>query len=43
MPIRNADNEVIGVTQMINKLDGGCFEEEDEQLLYAFASQVFFF
>eukprot|EP00002_Diphylleia_rotans_P021272 TRINITY_DN4145_c0_g1_i1.p1 TRINITY_DN4145_c0_g1~~TRINITY_DN4145_c0_g1_i1.p1 ORF type:complete len:1039 (+),score=218.80 TRINITY_DN4145_c0_g1_i1:60-3176(+) len=40
MPIRNADDEIIGVTQMINKVDGGCFEETDEQLLHAFSSQA---
>eukprot|EP00002_Diphylleia_rotans_P039768 TRINITY_DN9309_c0_g1_i2.p1 TRINITY_DN9309_c0_g1~~TRINITY_DN9309_c0_g1_i2.p1 ORF type:complete len:1089 (+),score=218.61 TRINITY_DN9309_c0_g1_i2:44-3310(+) len=40
MPIRNARGAVIGVTQMINKLDGTFFDEADEQLLYAFSSQA---
>eukprot|EP00002_Diphylleia_rotans_P026596 TRINITY_DN530_c0_g1_i4.p1 TRINITY_DN530_c0_g1~~TRINITY_DN530_c0_g1_i4.p1 ORF type:complete len:726 (-),score=112.77 TRINITY_DN530_c0_g1_i4:198-2375(-) len=40
MPIRNPSDEIIGVTQMINKLDGGCFTQEDENLLLAFSSQA---
>ncbi|OHT14327.1 GAF domain containing protein [Tritrichomonas foetus] len=40
-PIRGADNEVIGVVEMINKdmlINGGIFTKEDEQLVTAFSS-----
>ncbi|GAB6031988.1 hypothetical protein CHUAL_010366 [Chamberlinius hualienensis] len=36
MPIRNGDFKVIGVAQIINKLDGHPFDETDEQLFEAF-------
>ena len=40
MPLNNNKQEIIGVTQMINKKDGGIFELQDEQLLKAFSSQA---
>ena len=39
IPIVNARNELIGVTQVLNKLDG-TFTSDDERLLRAFAAQV---
>jgi adenylate cyclase len=39
MPIKNADGTVIGVTQMINKINGS-FTTDDEQLLDAFSAQA---
>ncbi|RKP17717.1 hypothetical protein ROZALSC1DRAFT_30510, partial [Rozella allomycis CSF55] len=39
MPIKNTSGVIIGVTQMINKLNG-TFGPEDEQLLSAFSSQA---
>lgn len=32
MPIKNAQGKVIGVTQLINKLDGSIFNKNDENL-----------
>lgn len=40
MPLRNNKQELIGVTQMINKKDGGVFLETDEALLAAFSAQA---
>ncbi len=40
MPLRNNKQEIIGVTQMINKKDGGIFEQQDEELLTAFSAQA---
>jgi adenylate cyclase len=40
MPLKNNKQDIIGVTQMINKKDGGVFELQDEQLLLAFSSQA---
>ncbi|XP_048758598.2 dual 3',5'-cyclic-AMP and -GMP phosphodiesterase 11-like isoform X2 [Ostrea edulis] len=37
MPIKNAHGKVIGVTQLINKLDGSIFKKNDENLFEAFA------
>lgn len=37
MPIKNAHGKVIGVTQLINKLDGSIFNKNDENLFEAFA------
>ncbi|XP_022315399.2 dual 3',5'-cyclic-AMP and -GMP phosphodiesterase 11-like isoform X1 [Crassostrea virginica] len=37
MPIKNAQGKVIGVTQLINKLDGSIFNKNDENLFEAFA------
>lgn len=34
------ENQVLGVIQVINKRDGGLFQEEDKQLLAAFAGQA---
>jgi HD-GYP domain-containing protein (c-di-GMP phosphodiesterase class II) len=39
-PMRNKLNEVIGVLQVLNKLDGGAFTAEDEELLLALSSQA---
>ncbi|ORZ34574.1 hypothetical protein BCR44DRAFT_1435973 [Catenaria anguillulae PL171] len=39
MPIKNADGAIVGVTQMINKLNG-VFTADDEQLLDAFSAQA---
>lgn len=39
MPLRNNKQQIIGVTQMINKKDGGVFVEQDEVLLAAFSAQ----
>ena len=39
MPMRNRENKVIGVFQMINK-EGGVFDLEDEQFLRAFSDHV---
>ncbi|MFB3817830.1 MAG: HD domain-containing phosphohydrolase [Candidatus Methylomirabilales bacterium] len=38
-PMRNKRDEVIGVLQVLNKLDG-CFGAEDEELLLALSSQA---
>lgn len=38
-PMRNKRDEVIGVLQVLNKLDG-CFDAEDEELLLALSSQA---
>ncbi|KAK3091837.1 hypothetical protein FSP39_023062 [Pinctada imbricata] len=37
MPIKNAQGKVIGVTQLVNKLDGSVFNKNDENLFEAFA------
>lgn len=37
MPIRNADNKIIGVSQLINKAIGMPFNKNDENLFEAFA------
>jgi signal transduction histidine kinase len=34
------ENQVLGVIQVINKQDGGLFQEDDKQLLTAFAGQA---
>jgi adenylate cyclase len=39
VPIVNAENRVIGVTQVLNK-KGGVFTDEDEQRLKAFTAQI---
>ncbi len=39
MPIRDIDNEVIGVTQIINK-SHGAFDRNDEEMLGAFSAQA---
>ena len=39
VPIINTDNNVIGVTQVLNK-KGGTFSDEDEQRLKAFTAQI---
>lgn len=39
-PLRNNDGKIIGVTQMINKLDGKPFTKADEELLEAFSAQT---
>lgn len=39
VPIRNKKNEVIGITQALNKREGG-FEAEDQQLLESLSSQA---
>ncbi|XP_076074511.1 dual 3',5'-cyclic-AMP and -GMP phosphodiesterase 11-like isoform X5 [Mytilus galloprovincialis] len=37
MPIKNAQGRVIGVAQLINKLDGSSFNKNDQNLFEAFA------
>ncbi|XP_041363475.1 dual 3',5'-cyclic-AMP and -GMP phosphodiesterase 11-like [Gigantopelta aegis] len=37
MPIRNASGKVIGVSQLVNKLDGTSFTKNDENLFEAFS------
>ncbi|XP_055948615.1 dual 3',5'-cyclic-AMP and -GMP phosphodiesterase 11-like isoform X2 [Argiope bruennichi] len=37
MPIRNASNKIVGVSQLINKLSGAPFNKNDEHLFEAFA------
>src|SRR3989337_376360 len=39
MPMRNREDKIIGVFQMINK-KGGVFDLEDEQFLSAFSDHV---
>ncbi|HLE33174.1 MAG TPA: PP2C family protein-serine/threonine phosphatase [Bacteroidota bacterium] len=39
MPMRNRENKIVGVFQMINK-KGGVFDREDEQFLRAFSDHV---
>ncbi|MBF0545957.1 MAG: GAF domain-containing protein [Candidatus Riflebacteria bacterium] len=39
MPIRGIDNQIIGVSQIINKLTG-IFTKEDEEMLGAFSAQA---
>lgn len=36
-PIRNTEYEIIGVAQVVNRLDGYAFDEQDDQLFEAFA------
>lgn len=38
MPLKTGNNHIIGVTQVLNKLDGTPFTEDDEHLLAAFSS-----
>lgn len=39
VPMRNATGEILGVTQVINKLpDSSTFNKEDEQQLYSFSA-----
>lgn len=33
MPIHNSDHTIIGVTQLINKVNGQPFDDSDEHLL----------
>jgi HD-GYP domain-containing protein (c-di-GMP phosphodiesterase class II)/Tfp pilus assembly protein PilF len=40
VPMRNLKHEIIGVFQVINKLDGESFSHEDEALLIAIASSA---
>ncbi len=40
MPMRNTKGAIVGVIQILNKLDGGPFTTEDEALLGALASQA---
>lgn len=40
VPMRNLHHEIIGVFQVINKLDGESFSHEDEALLIAIASSA---
>ncbi|CAD5116850.1 DgyrCDS5694 [Dimorphilus gyrociliatus] len=37
IPIKNAQDQVIGISQMVNKLDGTAFNKNDENLMEAFA------
>ncbi|PFX27035.1 dual 3',5'-cyclic-AMP and -GMP phosphodiesterase 11-like isoform X1 [Stylophora pistillata] len=37
MPIKNSSEEIIGVVQLLNKLDGTAFNKNDENLFEAFA------
>lgn len=39
MPIKNAHGKVIGVTQLINKLDGSIFNKNDENLFEVLISR----
>ena len=39
VPLRQPDGTIIGVLQVLNKLDGGAFDPEDEELLLALAGQ----
>lgn len=39
-PIMNSKEEVIGVIQLINKLNGMCFNRSDEELIAAFCAQL---
>ena len=40
VPMRDAGGEVTGVIQALNKLDGGSFNAEDEELLLALGAQA---
>ncbi|WP_163999591.1 GAF and HD-GYP domain-containing protein [Pyxidicoccus caerfyrddinensis] len=40
VPMRDANGEVTGVIQALNKLDGGSFNAEDEELLLALGAQA---
>lgn len=40
MPIRNAENAITGAIQILNRLDGEPFSQEDEELLAAFAGML---
>lgn len=40
MPIKNAHGKVIGVTQLINKLDGSIFKKNDENLFEVLIDEV---
>ncbi|GFR65885.1 phosphodiesterase [Elysia marginata] len=37
MPIKNVNGKVIGVSQLVNKMDGSAFNKNDENLFEAFA------
>lgn len=39
VPVRQPKGEIIGVLQVLNKHEGGTFDEEDEELLLALAGQ----
>lgn len=36
VPIFNNRNDIVGVTEMINKIDGDCFDDEDLKMVVAF-------
>jgi HD-GYP domain-containing protein (c-di-GMP phosphodiesterase class II) len=40
VPMRSLENEVVGVLQALNKLDGNPFSPEDEELLFALGGQA---
>jgi len=40
MPIKNAQGQVIGVTQLINKLDATAFNKNDENLYEVISRMV---
>ena len=40
MPVHNQQNKIIGALQVLNKLDGGIFTSEDDELLTAFTAMV---
>lgn len=40
VPMRNLNHQIIGVFQVINKLDGGFFTQKDEALLVSIASSA---
>jgi HD-GYP domain-containing protein (c-di-GMP phosphodiesterase class II) len=40
VPMRDANGEVTGVIQALNKLSGGAFDSEDEELLLALGAQA---
>lgn len=41
MPIKDASGDVVGVAQVINKLNGERFTENDEKVCIAFHSLLF--
>ena len=40
MPVHNQSGQIIGALQVLNKLDGGIFTHEDDELLTAFTAMV---
>lgn len=40
MPVHNQQGKIIGALQVLNKLDGGIFTHEDDELLTAFTAMV---